>query len=323
MRIKNISLLFLMLRLFIGCGDGSGKKELELSGIIEATDINITSKVGGELRKIYFDEGSNVSQGDTIAEIDRETLLLQKKQAEAGVDLNQAQYNLTLKGFRSEDIKSAEINMKSAKSNFELAEYDKNNMESLYKSASISEKQWRDISVRYDIAKAQFLSAEETYKKLQSGNRVEEIAVAKARLDQSIAQLELIEKQLRDCFILSPVDGTITHKVFEQNEVVNLGSIIFTVTQLQKVYLMVYVSEQNLGKVKYGQSADVVVDSHVDKKFAGKVVYISSVAEFTPKNIQTKEDRLKQVFGVKLEIENNENILKPGMPADAKLFISQ
>jgi HlyD family secretion protein len=78
-----------------------------------------------------------------------------------------------------------------------------------------------------------------------------------------------------------------------------------------------------LGKVKYGQSAEVVVDSHKDKKFAGKVVYISSIAEFTPKNIQTKEDRLKQVFGVKLEIDNNENILKPGMPADAKLFIAE
>lgn len=323
MKSKSILIFFFIIYFFIGCGDGSGKTELELSGIIEATDINITSKVGGELRKIYFDEGSNVSQGDTIAEIDREILLLQKKQAEAGVDLNQAQYNLTVKGFRAEDIKSAEINMKSAKSNFELAEYDKNNMESLYKSGSVSEKQWRDISVRYDLAKAQFLSSEETYKKLQTGNRVEEIAASKARLDQSIAQLELIEKQLRDCFILSPVNGTITHKVFEQNEIVNLGSIIFTVTQLQKVYLMVYVSEQNLGKVKYGQSADIVVDSHKDKKFIGKVVYISSIAEFTPKNIQTKEDRLKQVFGVKLEIENNENILKPGMPADAKLFIAQ
>jgi HlyD family secretion protein len=322
MKIKRISIFFFLIRFLIGCSDGN-KPELELSGIIEATDINITSKAGGELRKIYFDEGSNVSQGDTIAEIDRETLLLQKKQAEAGVDLNQAQYNLTVRGFRSEDIKSAEINMKSAQSNFELAEYDKNNMESLYKSGSIAEKQWRDISVRYDVARAQFLSAEETYKKLQTGNRAEEIAVAKARLDQSIAQLELIEKQLRDCFILSPVNGTITHKVFEQNEVVNPGSIIFTVTQLEKVFLMVYVSEGNLGKVKYGQSAEVVVDSHKDKKFTGKVVYISSVAEFTPKNIQTKEDRLKQVFGVKLEIDNNENILKPGMPADAKLFIAE
>jgi HlyD family secretion protein len=158
---------------------------------------------------------------------------------------------------------------------------------------------------------------------MKRGNRTEDIAAAKARLDQSKAQLETIQKQLRDSYIISPADGIITHKVFELGELVNPGSTVFTISQLDKVHLMVYVSEQNLGKVKYGQTAEIIVDSHPDKTFIGKVTYISSVAEFTPKNIQTKEDRLKQVFGVKLEIDNKEQILKPGMPADAKIIISK
>ena len=322
MKIKLLLLGIILLLVMYGCGNSNNETSIELSGIIESTDVNITAKVSGELRKVNYDEGALIRTNDTIAEIDRENLLIQKKQLMAGAELGEAQYQMALNGFRSEDIHSSEENMKQAKSNLDLAEYDKNNMESLYKSGSISEKQWKDISTRYAASKAQYKSSEEMFNKMKRGNRSEDISAAKARSDQSKAQLEMVEKQLRDSYIVSPVNGTITHKVFELGEFVNMGSTIYTVTQLDKVYLMVYVSEKNLGKVKYGQTAEIKVDSHPDKIITGKVTYISSVAEFTPKNIQTKEDRLKQVFGVKLEIENKENILKPGMPADAKIIIS-
>ncbi|MGB9596572.1 MAG: HlyD family secretion protein, partial [Candidatus Poribacteria bacterium] len=102
-------------------------------------------------------------------------------------------------------------------------------------------------------------------------------------------------------------------------ELVSLGTTIFVVADLSKVYLTIYVSESMLGKVKLGQTADVSIDSYPGKVFNGKVIHISPEAEFTPKNIQTKDERLKLVYGVKIEIENTENILKVGMPADAML----
>lgn len=308
--------------ILIGCNSGNDESVIEVSGIIESTDINISSKVTGELRKVNFTEGEKVSANDTIAELDKETILLQIEQLKAGVALNEAQYKMAVKGFRTEDIRQAEQSMKAAKSNFELAEYEKNNMESLFKSGSVSEKQWKDITNKYNSTLAQYKASEEMYNKMKRGNREEDIASAKARFEQSKAQLALTEKQFKDSYIKAPNAGIITNQVFEIGELVLTGATVFTITELDKVYLMVYVSENNLGKVKYGQTADVVVDSHPEKIFKGKVTYISSVAEFTPKNIQTKDDRLKQVFGVKLEIENKDGILKPGMPADAKIIIN-
>lgn len=320
MKIKFSYIIILILLFFLGCTT-KNKNTIELSGVIEAIDININSKVNGEIKHIFVDEGSNIKHNDTLCIIDQETYLIQKKQAEANLAMSIAQYELVINGFRKEDIRQAEENMKSLKTNFELAEYDKNNMESLYKSGSISDKQWKDVLTRYYSTKSLYKAAEENFLKMKKGSRQEDISLAKAKVDQAKSQVELIDKQLRDTYITSPTNGIITHKVFEKGETVSIGSTLFTITQLDKVFLMIYVNEQDLGKVKYGQKVEVVIDSYPDKVFEGKITYISSKAEFTPKNIQTKEDRIKQVFGVKVEIENKDLILKPGMPADAKVIL--
>jgi len=320
MKFRLIYLIIFINYFISGCSNKSANT-IELSGIIESTDINITSKVNGEIKNIFFDEGDKVNTNDTLALIDQETYILQKKQSEALLSLNEAQYNLIINGYRIEDIKQAEENLKSLKSNLDLAEYDKVNMEKLYNLGSISEKQWKDVLTRYLSIKSQYSAAEENYLKLKRGSRKEEILSAKAKVDQAKAQLELIDKQLRDTYIISPAPGIITNKIFEKGETVQFGSTLFTITQLDKVYLMVYINESDLGKVKYGQKAEVFVDSYPDKAFEGRIIYISSKAEFTPKNIQTKEDRIKQVFGIKIEIDNKDYVLKPGMPADAKIIL--
>ena len=320
MKSRFLYLILIIYYFISGCSNKSSDF-IELSGIIESTDININSKVSGEIKNIYFNEGDKVNINDTLALIDQETYILQKKQSEALLSLNEAQYNLMINGYRIEDIKQAEENMKSLKTNLDLAEYDKINMEKLYNLGSISEKQWKDVLTRYLSIKSQFSAAEENYLKLKRGSRKEDILAAKAKVDQAKAQLELIDKQLRDTYIISPISGIITNKVFEKGEMVQFGSTLFTISQLDKVYLMVYINESDLGKIKYGQKADIFVDSYPDKAFQGKIIYISSKAEFTPKNIQTKEDRIEQVFGIKIEIDNKDYVLKPGMPADAKIIL--
>jgi HlyD family secretion protein len=319
-----ISLLpvILLFFIFLNCGNSDKDKKIEVSGTIETTDVTISSKVNGEIRKLFFDEGAYVKINDTLAEIDRINLQIQEKQAMAGVELADAQLQLLLNGSREEDIKQAVEGVKQAKTNLESAELDKNRIEELFKNKSVSQKQMDDIQTRYKVALAQFKSADEIYKKLKRGARIEDINAAKARKLQSESQLELIRKQINDSYILSPAEGVISHKVFEMGEPVLPGSSLFTISDLNKVYLMIYVNEENLGKVKYGQKAEIRIDSHPEKVFEGKVTYISSNAEFTPKNIQTKEDRTKLVFGVKVEINNPEKILKPGMPADAALIIT-
>ena len=143
--------------------------------------------------------------------------------------------------------------------------------------------------------------------------------VSRARYDQAAATADLIRKQISDCFVTSPVRGSVTTKAFEAGETAVPGAPLVTVSRLERVDLMIYVTEPELARVRLGQAARVTIDADNGKAYTGTVVYISPLAEFTPKNVQTKEDRVKQVFGVKISIDNSSRELKPGMPADAEL----
>ena len=174
----------------------------------------------------------------------------------------------------------------------------------------------------YDDVYARFIAAEQTYAKAKAGLRPEEIVGARARRDGAAAQSELLQKRIRDCTILAPAAGTVTLRAVEPGEFVGMGSNVIRLTALDKVKLTIYVGEAELGRVALGQSADVFIDAFHDKRtFKGIVVYISPSAEFTPKNIQTKEERTKLVFAVKIEVDNPDGALKPGLPADAVLHV--
>lgn len=142
---------------------------------------------------------------------------------------------------------------------------------------------------------------------------------AKANYDAAAASEDLAVIRLKDATITSPVSGYVTVKSVEEGELVMTGSPIVTISDLSNVYMMVYVSENQVGKVKLGGKAYIFSDSYPNERFSGTVTYISQQAEFTPKTIQTKEERVTQVFGVKVEIPNPALKLKPGLPADADI----
>lgn len=300
----------------IGCA-GKHAGAIEASGTLETTEVKVSAKVPGQIQKLLIQEGSQVKKGDTLLVLDRSTLELQWKQTQAGVELADAQYRLLLSGARSEDVRLAEEALKQAESSFKNASDDYSRMKELFASNTVSKKQFDDAEARYTVAQAQWNSAKQNLQKMQRFARPEDLAAAKARLDQAKASADLLKKQYTDACILAPVAGTITNKPVEEGELIGTGTTVATISRLEKMNLMIYVSETELGKVKLGGAADVVIDTYPDKNYPGKVIYISPIAEFTPKNIQTKEDRTKLVFGVKLEVENNDGTLKSGMPADA------
>jgi HlyD family secretion protein len=308
--------VFLLMTGIGGCGN-SHKGVIEASGTLEAVDVNVSAKVPGQLQQMLVQEGSQVNAGDTLAILDHSTMELQLKQAQAGVELADAQYQLLVNGARVEDVRQAEEALRQIESSAKNARDDYERMRELYKSKSVSKKQYDDAESRYTITKAQLSSAKQNLQKMHSFARPEDIAAAKARLNQAKANADLIRKQIVDAYILAPVPGTVTHKPVEVGELVGAGTIIATISRLEKMNLMIYVGEQELGKVKLNGSADIVIDTYPGKSFPGQVIYISPTAEFTPKNVQTKEDRTKLVFGVKLEVENKDGALKSGMPADA------
>jgi len=307
------------LLLILSCSEKGHDGEISASGTIEATEVNVSSKVGGEVKKWLVREGSAVNQGELLALIDHSTLDLQLKQAEAGVEFAHAQLRLLLDGARSEDIRQAEEGVKQAEAHLKMAQEDLKRIRELFERGSATQKQRDDAEARYTVARARYNAAKQALKKVQGGARPEEIRAAQARLAQAKVSVDLLKKTIADGTITAPISGTVTHKPVEVGELVGRGTTVATLSKLDTVYLMIYISEGTLGRVKLGQHAEVRIDTYPDRVFPGKVVYISPMAEFTPKNVQTKEDRVKLVFGVKIEMENPEGTLKPGMPADATL----
>lgn len=320
--MKNFFKTFLVtVLLFVGCSDSDSDNYIEESGTIEMEDVIISAKTGGEILKIVKDEGDLVSAGDTVLIIDSESYRLQLKQALALKDISEAQLQLLEKGSRSEDIKQAEEMVNQAKANLDVADADNSRFRKLLEEQAITQKQYDDISARFNISLAQYNSAAANLKKIKRIARVEEIKAAKAHLDQAEANVEIINKTIRDCFVKAPINGQIVKSFIEMGEFASPMTSLTKITDLSLGKLTVYVSEKNLGKVKLGQKAEITTDSYPDIKYEGKVIFISPEAEFTPKNIQTKDERTKLVFAVKIQIPNPNCELKAGMPADAKIDI--
>jgi HlyD family secretion protein len=167
------------------------------------------------------------------------------------------------------------------------------------------------------VLHAQLGSAQAVLNKLRNLARPEDLEMATAQLEQAKISARLLEKQITDCTITAPIAGTIVNKLVEAGEFVGTGSPVVVLSNLDTMYVTIYVGEADLGAISVGMKAEVFIDTYPGKNFPGTVSYISPNAEFTPKNIQTKEERIKQVFGVKIELPNPDGVLKAGIPADA------
>ncbi|MBN2409770.1 MAG: efflux RND transporter periplasmic adaptor subunit, partial [Candidatus Aminicenantes bacterium] len=301
------------------CRTSSKDGKIFASGTIEAVEVSVAAKTSGQIEQIAVEEGARVQPGDTLAVIDSASLAIQLRQAEAAVDLAEAQLRLLLKGARIEDIRQVEEAAKQAEATFNLASEDLERIRNLYAKESATLKTLQDSETRFKVAQAQHSAAQQALQKVRKMTRPEEVQAARARLAQAEAGRDLLRKTIADATILSPTSGIVTHKAREPGEFVGPGTTLLTIADLDDVRLNIYVTEVDLGRIRLGQQAEVRIDSHPDRDFKGTVIFISPEAEFTPKNVQTKEERVKLVYRVKIEIPNPESILKPGMPADASI----
>jgi len=311
--------LLLALGGLVSCSGAKNGRSILASGTIEAREVNVASRVSGQILALKADEGSRVKKGDVLALIEHDTADIQLRQAEAGAALAGAQLDLVRKGARGEDIKQGEEALKQVDANLKVAGDDAKRMRELAAKGSVTLKQKDDAEARLIVAQAQQAQAREALRKLRQMSRPEEIRAAEARLAQAQASVDLLRKTISDCTITSPVNGVVTRRPVEAGELISPGATVLTVSELDNVHIMIYVTEKELGRVGLGREAEVTIDSAPGRMFKGRVTYISPEAEFTPKNVQTREDRVKLVFGVKVEVPNPDGLLKPGMPADALL----
>jgi len=237
-------------------------------------------------------------------------------QSRATVEAADAQLRLLLAGTRVEDLRRADDRLAQAQAELDAAVRDLTRLEGLAERGTATEKARDDAGTRRDVAERSVAAGRAELDKLVSGPRSQEIEAARAQRAAAEAAVAAAEQKIVDATVLSPIDGIITTRVAEPGEVLAPGSTIAVLTDLARPWLTVWIDEPNLSQVMLGQTAVVTVDGSA-RTFEGTVSFISPVAEFTPKNVQTPDERAKLVFRVKLQLENDEGIFKPGMPADA------
>jgi HlyD family secretion protein len=310
-----ICVLFLVLNAF-GCRRANDNGAIHASGHIEATEIRLAAKVGGRLLEAPLEEGDTVAAGELVARletVDAEHLLAQ---ARAKVEAADAQLRLLLAGTRAEDLRRAEDQMAQAQAELDAARRDLDRLSGLADRGSATEKSRDDAATRKEIAERAVAAARAELDKLVAGPRRQEIEAARAQRASAEAALAAVEQQITDATVLAPTGGVVTTRVAEPGEILPPGATISVLTDLARPWLTVWIDEPSLSRVILGQQVTVLVDGS-DRTFEGTVSFISPVAEFTPKNVQTPDERAKLVFRVKVQLANPDGIFKPGMPADA------
>lgn len=285
------------------------------SGTIECTQVRLAAEVGGRLSELLIEEGQSIQASQVVARIDPVPYILKRDEATAALAQAQAQLDLMLAGSRDEDIQRAREQLREARASATAATADVSRVEEVFAAGSATARQRDEARAAAERTTALAAAAEQQLARILSGNRKEEIRSAQAAVDLARARLAQAEKAVADCTVRSPLTGTVAAKSAEQGEVVAAGTALATVSRLDEVWLSVYIPETQLSHVRLGQPAWVCAEGN-PQRYAGTVTFVASEAEFTPRNAQTRDERAKLVYRVKITLPNPNGVFKPGMPAD-------
>jgi HlyD family secretion protein len=305
-----------LLLVLAGCG-ARDPGAIHASGQVEATEVRVATKVPGTVSKLAVEEGDVVAQGAVLAVLDTVDLALARGQAKG--DLGQAQANLALltAGSRAEDVRAARAEVDLRRADLDGAQKTYDRVRPLVERGLSPQQSLDDALVRRDVARSALAAAEQSLARLEHGARPEEIAAARAALARAQARWEATDQQIKDCSVLSPLAGVVTSKLTESGEYVTAGTGLVVVSDLARPWLTVFVGGADLPRVHVGQAALVTTDAKGDRPREGRVIYVSPTAEFTPRNVQTRDERTKLVYRVKILLANQDGAFKAGMPADA------
>lgn len=316
---KYVFLFFASFVLF-SCSNQESVETFQTSGVVEAKEVIVSSEVSGKIVGINFDEGSRVDSGFVLCQVDTELTYQKYLEAKSQVEALFSQYQLLLKGARAEEIEAMEEVVNRARVNFENAQRQFERIKSLYDDGVATQEQFDNAKTLFESSKTQYEEAKKKLEILKKGARDEEIKIAFANYNRAIAQMKAIKIQLEKSKITSPVSGFVLEKFVEVGEFVSPGTPVAKIANLDEMYIRIYVPEKELGLIRINDTVNVRIDSHPDRIFRGTIIFVSSKAEFTPKNVQTKEERIKLVYAVKVKVENEDGIFKPGMPADVEII---
>ena len=309
---------------FMSEPDPQEDRGLVASGTVEATEAHLGFQVPGRIVSIAVREGDHVQEGMQLAALDRNELLARREEARARIAAARSVLAELESGFRKEEISEAQAAVDAARVRLRDAERDTARTKTLFEGGAVSQEAYDKAELAEQLAKSQLVQIEERFRLLEAGHRQETIATQRAQIAQAEASVQVIDAGLDNMLMVASFDGVITVRHREPGETVPGGQAVLTVMNREDRWVRIFVREDRIGAVKYGTSAEITTDTYPDKTYSGRVIFIASEAEFTPKSVQTTEERVRLVYAVKVEITNDpDNDLKPGMPADVRLEVDE
>jgi membrane fusion protein YbhG len=313
------------------CRGNSDSSPIRASGYVEATEVRVAPEVGGRILELAIEEGDRVSAGALIARLDTRDTEIALQQADAERAQAVAQLKLLQAGARPEEIRqaraqadSARADVVAAESELRSADADLGRFEALLASNAGSRKQRDDAATGREVAMARVAAgreraraADEAVARLLAGARREELAAAQARIDAMDARIAALRKSLADATLKSPVSGIVTSRLVDAGELIAPRTAVAVISDLDRAWANVYVDEPVVPRLSLGQTIPIVTDAQ--QRVEGKITFISPKAEFTPRNVQTAEERTKLVYRIKVTTDNRQGILKSGMPVEAEI----
>jgi HlyD family secretion protein len=296
---------------------GVTSKPVSMTGTIEATQVDVSVKITGRIVERLVKEGDRVTRGQVLVRLDDSELAADVKRLEAALRAAQSTLRDLEKGARPQEIEDARAAVSSAEATRTMTQREYQRTEQLFKQNLIAAQDVDRARQAYEVAKAQERSARERLALVLEGPRPDQIDAARWQVTQAEAALAQARSRLREAIVVSPIDGVVLRKNLEVGETANPGVPILTLVDPKDVWLRAYVPETEVGRLKVGEAARVRVDAFPERVFTGRLIEIGSEAEFTPRNVQTKKERVNLVFRIKIQIDNPDGLLKPGLPADA------
>ena len=298
---------------------GRDDPAVAVTGTIEALQVDVSSKITGRIVELTVREGHRVVKGQLLVRLDADELVAESRRAEAAVRTTEARLRDLLAGARAQEIEQARQALVNATATRVWTERDYSRATELFRKDLIAAQEVDRARQAYEVAKANELGAEEKLALVRAGAREYEIVAARAVVAEARAALALAERRLEQTRLVATLDGVVLHKNMEVGETAVPGQSILTLMDPRDLWLRAYVPETEIARVKLGQPATLAVDAFPGRVFQGTVSEIASEAEFTPKNVQTKKERVNLVFRVKIAVQNPDGTLKPGLPADAEV----
>lgn len=297
--------------------NGSGDGDLVLYGNVDLRQVDLAFNDSGRIDSILVDEGARVKAGDVLARLDTSRITPQIAQAEAQVAAQAAVVDKLKAGSRPEEIAQASANVDAANASAVNAHLTFERLTTLREkgSSSVTQSQVDAAKAALDQASAQVEVAEQALVLAKAGPRAEDVTQAEEQLKAAQAQLALLRQQLKDANLVAPTGGVVRSRLLEPGEIASPQKPVLSLAIVDPKWVRTYVSEIDLAKIAPGTKATVTVDGDPGHPLSGHVGFISPVAEFTPRSIQTAELRTSLVYEVRVLVDDPKNVLRLGMPA--------